>query len=155
MSDKEEIDDIEEIDGIDELDAAAESEAVEEVVVVEPAERDYSQRKLLAIEPDDQKIAKLETVLGEILPGAAVTLVDDCDEAMEISDDNNFDTVVIDLQYEEFSSHEFVKMVNNDAEILLVSFKVDNVDMVDFQNRFKLEPLRKIFDNAKNAKIKI
>ena len=122
---------------------------------VEDEKRDYSDRSILLVEPDEAKAKAVEDILQLILPGVNLVQVDDCDEAMEVSTDGEFDTYIIDLQYDEFSTSEFIKDANNDSDVLLVAFDVTNIDPADYTNRFKLEPLKKLFDNDKNNKIKV
>ena len=40
----------------------------------------------------------------------------------------------------------------NDVDIELISFNIDNLDMNDDNNRYKLEPLKKLFEKEKTKK---
>lgn len=114
-------------------------------IVLEP-------RTVLLVEPNEDRMKTSEEILTEVLVGSTITAIDDIEDAIDALDEDNFDTVIIDFAIEGVTESEFIKVVNNDADIELISFNIDNLDMNDDNNRYKLEPLKKLFEKEKSKK---
>lgn len=114
-------------------------------IVLEP-------RTVLLVEPNEDRMKTSEEILTEVLVGSTITTIDDIEDAIDALDEDNFDTVIIDFAIEGVTESEFIKVVNNDADIELISFNIDNLDMNDDNNRYKLEPLKKLFEKEKSKK---
>lgn len=116
------------------------------------AEIKLDPRIVLLVEPNPERLKIAQDILKEVLVGSTITSIDDIDDAEEALDEDNFDTVIIDFGIEGVTTSDFVKVVNNAADIELISFNIDNVDTNDDNNRFKLEPLKKLFEKEKIKK---
>lgn len=116
------------------------------------AEIKLDPRTVLLVEANEERLKIAEEILTEVLVGSTITTIDDIDDAIDALDEDNFDTVIIDFATEDVTDSEFIKVVNNDADIELISFNIDNLDMNDDNNRYKLEPLKKLFEKDKPKK---
>jgi len=116
------------------------------------AEIQLDPRTVLLVEPDPERLKIAEEILTEVLAESTITTIDDIDDAIDALDEDNFDTIIIDFAIEGVTQSEFVKVVNNDSDLELISFNIDNVDRNDDNNRFKLEPLKKLFEADKSKK---
>ncbi len=116
------------------------------------AEIKLDPRIVLLVEPNPERLKIAQDILKEVLVGSTITSIDDIDDAEEALDEDNFDTVIIDFGIEGVTTSDFVKVVNNAVDIELISFNIDNVDTNDDNNRFKLEPLKKLFEKEKIKK---
>lgn len=116
------------------------------------AEIKLDPRIVLLVEPNPERLKIAQDILKEVLVGSTITSIDDIDDAEEALDEDNFDTVIIDFGIEGVTTSDFVKVVNNAVDIELISFNIDNVDTNDDNNRFKLEPLKKLFEKEKVKK---
>ena len=131
----------------DDDDHEYEEELDDDLISTEP--RDYTGRNVLVVEGDEYRRDLTVGVLKDLLTGAVIRTSEDCDEAYILMQEENFDTYVVDFQTPGVSNSEFVKAVNNDPDAHLVAFTVQNLDSEELKNRFKLEPLRKLFDMDK------
>jgi len=113
------------------------------------APRDYSGRKVLMLELDDAHRPLTLDVLQEMLTGANIKCARTIEEGLRIMDEDEWDTYVVDLQEPGVSVSDFVKQVNNLAEAILVSIPYQTIVAGELRNRFKMEPLRKLFDVEK------
>lgn len=111
--------------------------------------RDYSARKVLLLELDDAHRPLTLEVLQELLTGATIKAARTVEEGLKIMDQDEWDTYVVDLQEPGVSVSNFVKQVNNLADAILVSIPFQTIVAGEIRNRFKLEPLRKLFDIEK------
>ena len=116
------------------------------------AEIKLDPRIVLLVEPNPERLKIAQDILKEVLVGSTITSIDDIADAEEALDEDNFDTVIIDFGIEGVTTSDFVKVVNNEVDIELISFNIDNVDTNDDNNRFKLEPLKKLFEKEKIKK---
>lgn len=116
------------------------------------AEIKLDPRIVLLVEPNPERLKIAQDILKEVLVGSTITSIDDIDDAEEALDEDNFDTVIIDFGIDGVTTSDFVKVVNNEVDIELISFNIDNVDTNDDNNRFKLEPLKKLFEKEKIKK---
>lgn len=113
------------------------------------APRDYSSRKVLLLELDDAHRPLTMEVLQEMLTGATIKAARTVEEGLKIMEMDDWDTYVVDLQEPGVSVSDFVKQVNNLADAILVSIPFQTIVAGEVRNRFKLEPLRKLFDIEK------
>ena len=111
--------------------------------------RDYTGRKVLLLELDDSHRSVTLEVLQELLTGASVKAVRSIEEGLKAMDQDDWDTYVVDLQEPGVSTSDFVKHVNNLVDSILVSIPFSTLVASEIRNRFKLEPLRKLFDIEK------
>lgn len=114
--------------------------------------RDYSSRKILALVTEKAQILGVTQVLTSLLTGAQIRVVDRLDLAVRATLDEDWDTYVVDLQEIGVSESDFVKLVNNQLDAMLVALPYPVLTQGEEVNRFKLEPLRKLFDTEKPAK---
>ncbi len=115
------------------------------------APRDYSQRKVLLLELDDAHRSLTIEMLQEMLTGATIKAARTVEEGLKLMDEAEWDTYVVDLQEPGVSVSDFVKQVNNLADTILVSIPFHTIQAGEVRNRFKLEPLRKLFEIEKPA----
>lgn len=115
------------------------------------APRDYSARKILVLELDDAHRPLTMEVLQDMLTGATIKAAKTIEEGLKLIDLDDWDTYVVDLQEPGVSTSDFVKLVNNLADAILVSIPYQTIVAGEIRNRFKLEPLRKLFDIEKPA----
>jgi len=111
--------------------------------------RDYSGRKVLLLELDDAHRPLTLEVLQDMLTGATIKVARTIEEGLKIMDADEWDTYVVDLQEPGVSVSNFVKQVNNLVDAMLVSIPYQTIVAGEVRNRFKLEPLRKLFDIEK------
>lgn len=116
------------------------------------AEIKLDPRTVLLVEPDTDRLKVSLEILTQVLVGSSITSIDDMEDAVDALEEDNFDTVIIDFAIEGVTASEFIKVVNNDVDIELISFNIDNLDMNDDNNRYKLEPLKKLFEKEKSKK---
>lgn len=111
--------------------------------------RDYSNRRVLVWEPDELHRKAAVEVLTTLLTGAFVQGVAEESDALAALDKDTWDTFVVDFYTEGASASDFVKRVNNMPNAILVALSLANFTLPEERNRFKLEPLRKLFDIEK------
>jgi hypothetical protein len=111
--------------------------------------RDYSDRRVLLWEADDTRRADAVEVLSGLLTGAFVKGVASEAEAIQLLDAEPWDTFVVDFYTEGVSASEFVKRVNNYPDAILVALSLAPFTLPEERNRYKIEPLRKLFDIEK------
>ena len=111
--------------------------------------RDYSNRRVLVWEPDELHRKAAVEVLTTLLTGAFVQGLASEADALAALDKDTWDTFVVDFYTEGASASDFVKRVNNMPNAILVALSLANFTLPEERNRFKLEPLRKLFDIEK------
>ncbi len=137
-------DDFEEIDESI-LDEEANEDNIESAMQV----RDYSSRKVLLWVVNDEHRPVMQEILLDLLTGAQVRAVATEAEGLQALDEDEWDSFVVDFMEAGVSASEFVKQVNNQPEAILVAIGYPAIAMGEERNRFKLEPLRKLFDIEK------
>ena len=70
-------------------------------------------------------------------------------EALQKLDEELWDTFVVDFYNEGCSESEFVKKVNNYPDSILVALNLAPFTLPEERNRYKIEPLRKLFEIEK------
>ena len=70
-------------------------------------------------------------------------------EALQKLDEELWDTFVVDFYNEGCSESEFVKKVNNYPNSILVALNLAPFTLPEERNRYKIEPLRKLFEVEK------
>jgi len=113
------------------------------------APRDYTGRRVLMLELDDAHRPLTIEVLQELLTGATIVAAKSISDSIKLLDEQEWDTYVVDLMEPGVSVSDFVKQVNNQPEAILVSIPYQTIVAGEVRNRFKLEPLRKLFDIEK------
>jgi DNA-binding NtrC family response regulator len=116
--------------------------------------RDYSSRKILIVDENEVDGARCLEVIQDLLTGALVRLCSNLNKASAEFSKDEYDTVIIDLQRPGMSTSDFVKEINNYEEVSLVALDIPSLNSAEARNRFKLEPMRKLFDLEKTTKIK-
>ncbi|MDR2581241.1 MAG: hypothetical protein LBC85_09650 [Fibromonadaceae bacterium] len=125
----------------------------DEVPSVVPQNYDYKLRRILVWVADEEILSMVEETLGVMLPLATIKVVNNEEEALDLSDKDEWDTFVVDLTEEGVSSSEFVKMANNSVN-LLVALNYSNLNREGDQYATYSEPIRKLFDlDALNTQI--
>ena len=116
---------------------------------------DTSERYILVVDEEGRRRGETVTIVSQILPNAVVEVADDPDEALEMMQDCEFDTFVVNFLMPGYSASPFVKAVANHAEHpLLIGFAADKIsDAVDPKKGLKIIPLKRLFDldSAANA----
>lgn len=110
---------------------------------------DYSARRILVWEADDERRNNAVEILSGLLTGAFVQGVATEKDALARLDSEPWDTFVVDFYNEGLSASEFIKRVNNYPNSILVALNLAPFTLPEERNRYKLEPLRKLFDIEK------
>lgn len=111
--------------------------------------RDYSSRKILLWVVNNEHRPVMLEILLDLLTGAQIKAVATEAEALNAIDEDEWDCFVVDFTEVGVSESEFVKQVNNLVEAMLVAISFPAIVLGEERNRFKLEPLRKLFDIEK------
>lgn len=111
--------------------------------------RDYSSRRVLIWEGDENRRNYAIEVISNLLTGAYVEGVGSEAEALQKLDEELWDTFVVDFYNEGCSESEFVKKVNNYPNAILVALNLAPFTLPEERNRYKIEPLRKLFEIEK------
>lgn len=109
---------------------------------------DTSERTLLVVDEEGQRRNETVTIIQQILPNATIEVADDPEEAMEMMEECDFDTYVVNFLMPGFSNSHFVKAVaNHPGHPLLVGFAADKMsDALDPKKGLKIIPLKRLFD---------
>ncbi len=111
--------------------------------------RDYSSRRVLIWEGDENRRNYAIEVISSLLTGAYVEGVASEAEALQKLDEELWDTFVVDFYNEGCSESEFVKKVNNYPNAILVALNLAPFTLPEERNRYKIEPLRRLFEIEK------
>lgn len=135
--------DDEEEDFADEADD--EESALDPATVANP---DTSERIILVVDEDGQRRNETVAIITQILPNAVIEVANDPEEALEMMEEGDFDTFVVNFLMPGYSSSPFVKAVANHPEHpLLIGFAADKMsDAVDPKKGLKIIPLKRLFD---------
>ena len=148
---------------IDEKDELLEEEKKDLVKVLrededEPLETafvptDTSERYILVVDEEGQRRNETMTIVSQILPNAIVEVADDPEEALEIMQEADFDTYVVNFRMPGYSASPFVKAVANHPDHpLLIGFAADKIsDALDQKKGLKIIPLKRLFDLEVNT----
>lgn len=112
-------------------------------------QRDYSSRRVLLWEGDESRRNYAVEVVSGLLTGAYVEGVATEAEALTKLDEELWDTFVVDFYNEGCSESEFVKKVNNYPNSILVALNLAPFTLPEERNRYRVEPLRKLFEVEK------
>jgi len=107
---------------------------------------DYKARRILVWVKERENLQMVEETLAFLLPLATIRITDSEEKAIETSENEEWDTYVVDLTEEGVSYSEFVKMANNNPDIMLVALNYSKLNRENEQNEVYFEPLRKLFD---------
>ena len=69
------------------------------------------ERKLMVVEPDDERRETMVNILKELLQGCTITDLEDVDDAKILLEEDMYDTVVCDFQNPDYSNSDFIKNV--------------------------------------------
>jgi hypothetical protein len=108
---------------------------------------DYQSRRILVWVEERENLQTVEETLAFLLPLATIRVADSETKAIEISEKEEWDTYVVDLTEENVSASEFVKMANNDPDVMLVALNYSRLNKDNEQNEIYFEPIRKLFDS--------
>lgn len=143
-----EIDDLDEPLSLeDDDDEVGESSSSDQTPVV----RDYTTRRVLVWEEDDERCGITVEVLSDLLVGAYVKGVKTESEALALLEADEWDTFVVDFYTEGVSVSEFIKRVNNYPDAILVAIAMSPLKLLEEREPAKLESLRRLFDFEKNS----
>jgi CheY-like chemotaxis protein len=114
---------------------------------------DTSERFILVVDEEGQRRNETVTIVQQILPNAVVEVADDPEEALEVMQEADFDTYVVNFLMPGFSASAFVKSVANHPDHpLLIGFAADKIsDALDQRKGLKIIPLKRLFDLDVNA----
>ena len=126
-----------------------EEQANEDNIESAMKQRDYSSRRVLLWEPDENRRNCAVEVISGLLTGAFVEGVASEEEALQKLDEELWDTFVVDFYNEGCSESEFIKKVNNYPNAILVALNLAPFTLPEERNRYKIEPLRKLFEIEK------
>jgi hypothetical protein len=107
---------------------------------------DYKSRRILVWVNDGESLGMVEETLNALLTLATIRVADSEEKAAEFSEKEEWDTFVVDLTEEGVSESEFVKMANNNPNVLLVALNYFHLNREDEQYPVYSEPIRKLFD---------
>ncbi len=109
---------------------------------------DTSERIILVVDEDGQRRNETVSIVQQILPNAVIELADDPEEALEVMEEAEFDTYVVNFLMPGFSASPFVKAVTNHPDRpLLIGFAADKIsDALDQRKGLKIIPLKRLFD---------
>lgn len=109
---------------------------------------DTSERYILVVDEEGQRRTETMTIVSQILPNAIVEVADDPEEALEIMQEADFDTYVVNFLMPGYSASPFVKAVANHPDHpLLIGFAADKIsDALDQKKGLKIIPLKRLFD---------
>jgi CheY-like chemotaxis protein len=109
---------------------------------------DTSERYILVVDEEGQRRGETTDIISQILPNAVVEVADDPEEALEMMQDCEFDTYVVNFLMPGYSASPFVKAVANHPDHpLLIGFAADKIsDAVDPKKGLKIIPLKRLFD---------
>ena len=121
--------------------------------VAAEAKIDASSRRILVCEPDAVRCEVLIGIFKEVLTGAHFEIAEDIEAGQTLWEEEAFDTVVVDFMNDGTSDSEFVKAINNDSDTILIAFSLDSIDLTDDKNKYRLDPVKKLFEvDAKAGK---
>jgi len=106
---------------------------------------DYKSRRILVWIEDKENQPQVEETLAFLLPFATIRYVNSEEKATELSEKEEWDTYVVDLTEEGVSTSEFVKMANNNLEIMLIALNYSRLNRDNEQSEMYFEPIRKLF----------
>lgn len=134
-----------------EEEAFAEDAESDEDAVLDPAvlaSTDTSERIILVVDEEGQRRNETVAIITQILPNAVIEVANDPEEALEMMEEGDFDTFVVNFLMPGYSSSPFVKAVANHPEHpLLIGFAADKMsDAVDPKKGLKIIPLKRLFD---------
>jgi PleD family two-component response regulator len=117
---------------------------------------DTSERYILVVDEEGQRRNETMTIVSQILPNAVVEVADDPEEALEIMQEADFDTYVVNFLMPGYSASPFVKAVANHPDHpLLIGFAADKIsDALDQKKGLKIIPLKRLFDLDVNTESK-
>jgi CheY-like chemotaxis protein len=126
-------------------------EAEDEELALDPAvvgTPDTSERIILVVDEEGQRRNETVAIITQILPNAVIEVANDPEEALEMMEEGDFDTFVVNFLMPGYSSSPFVKAVANHPEHpLLIGFAADKMsDAVDPKKGLKIIPLKRLFD---------
>jgi CheY-like chemotaxis protein len=109
---------------------------------------DTSERFILVVDEEGQRRNETVTIVQQILPNAVVEVADDPEEALEVMQEADFDTYVVNFLMPGYSASPFVKSVANHPDHpLLIGFAADKIsDALDQRKGLKIIPLKRLFD---------
>lgn len=109
---------------------------------------DTSERFILVVDEEGQRRNETVTIVQQILPNAVIEVADDPEEALEVMEEADFDTYVVNFLMPGYSASPFVKAVANHPDHpLLIGFAADKIsDALDQRKGLKIIPLKRLFD---------
>lgn|GEM_PF-1495130 len=109
---------------------------------------DTSERFILVVDEEGQRRNETVSIVQQILPNAVIEVADDPEEALEVMEEADFDTYVVNFLMPGFSASPFVKAVANHPDHpLLIGFAADKIsDALDQRKGLKIIPLKRLFD---------
>jgi len=111
-----------------------------------PCNYDYKSRRILVWVVEEEIQSMVEETLGTLLSLATIRVVSSEKKAIELSECEEWDTYVVDLTEEGVSNSEFVKMANNNPDVMLIALNYPYLNREDEQFAMYCEPTRKLFD---------
>jgi len=122
-----------------------EDEDFKEEKIYAPCNYDYKSRRILVWVVDEEIHNMVEETLGALLPLATIRMVSSEKEAIDVSEREEWDTFVVDFTEEGVSDSEFVKMANNNPDIMLIALSYPHLNRGDDQYIAYSEITRKLF----------
>ena len=100
------------------------------------------------VDEEGQRRNETVAIITQILPNAVIEVANDPEEALDMMEEGDFDTFVVNFLMPGYSSSPFVKAVANHPEHpLLIGFAADKMsDAVDPKKGLKIIPLKRLFD---------
>ncbi|MCL2101786.1 MAG: hypothetical protein FWH22_08765 [Fibromonadales bacterium] len=108
---------------------------------------DYTSRRILVWVEDKENLQMVEETLAFLLPLATIRMADSEEKAIKISEQEKWNTYVVDLTEENVSTSEFVKTTNNNPNVMLIALNYSRLNRDNEQNEIYFEPIRRLFDS--------
>jgi hypothetical protein len=122
-----------------------------EVKIAKPQSYNYQSRHILVWVEDEEYRLQVEETLAFLLPLATIRVVSNEEKAFKISENEKWDTYVVDLAEENVSDSEFVKMANNNPEVMLIALNFSRLNKDSEQNEIHFDPIRRLFDDEEDT----
>jgi len=107
---------------------------------------DYKSRRILVWVEEEENRQVVEETLAFLLPLATIRMVTSEKKAFEVSEEEEWDTYVVDLTEENVSTSDFVKMANNNQEVAIIALDYSHIGKNSENSDIYYDSIRKLFD---------
>jgi len=107
---------------------------------------DYKSRRILVWVEEEENRQVVEETLAFLLPLATIRMVTSQEKAFETSENEEWDTYVVDLTEGNVSTSEFVKGANNNQEVAIIALDYAHLGKNNENSEIYYDSIRKLFD---------